>query len=60
MDLTGVQFPFSVGDAVSAAFSLIASVDQFILLGLAFVIVPAFIGLVVMGFRLVRSKRAAA
>lgn len=59
LDLSGVSFPFSVGDAVQAAMTLLGTVDQFVLLGIAFVLIPALIGLVAAGLTLIRRRRTA-
>lgn len=51
MDLSGVKFPFSISETIQSAFNLIASVNEFVLLGLAFLIIHPFVSLVFDAFR---------
>lgn len=43
---TGVTLPFEVTDLLTAAMDLLKIVSPLVLLGIAFVVVPKFIGLI--------------
>lgn len=51
LDFSGITIPFSAGDLLSAGVALLGVVSAFVLLGLAFKVVPKLIGLVVGAFR---------
>lgn len=50
LDLTGVTLPFTAGDLLSAGMSLLGLVAAFVLLGLAFKVVPKFVALIINSF----------
>lgn len=50
LDLTGITLPFTAGDLLSAGVALLGVVGTFVLLGLAFKVVPKFVALIVNAF----------
>lgn len=50
IDFTGVTLPFTVGDLVSSGNALLGLVGTFVLLALAFVLVPKIIRLIRQAF----------
>lgn len=51
LDLTGISLPFSAGDLLSGGVALLGVVGAFVLLGLAFTVVPKLVSLIVGSFR---------
>lgn len=51
LDFTGITLPFSANDLLTAGVSLLGVVGAFVLLALAFKVVPKLISLVVGAFR---------
>jgi len=51
IDFTGVTLPFSVNDLLSSGVGLLGIVGAFVLLGLAFAVVPKLVGLIVNAFK---------
>lgn len=51
LDFTGITLPFTANDLLSAGVSLLGVVGAFVLLALAFKVVPKLISLVVGAFR---------
>jgi len=59
LDLAGITLPFTAGDLLTAGVSLLAVVGAFVLLGLAFRVVPKLISLIVNAFTAGGGRRAA-
>lgn len=57
IDFSGVSLPFSVGDLISSGSGLLGYVGTFVLLMLAFFIVPRFIGAIRYAFLMDRMDR---
>lgn len=55
IDFTGITLPFSVGDLVGSGNALLGLVGAFVLLGMAFIIVPKIISLIYGAFRAKRG-----
>lgn len=51
LDFTGITLPFTANDLLTAGVSLLGVVGAFVLLALAFKVVPKLISLVVGAFR---------
>ena len=51
IDFSGITLPFSAGELLSSGTALLGVVAAFVLLGLAFKVVPKLIGLIVGAFR---------
>ena len=51
LDLTGITLPFSASDLLSAGNALLGSVGMFVLLGMAFLVVPKLVTLILTSFR---------
>lgn len=58
LDLAGITLPFSAGDLLTAGVSLLSVVGAFVLLGLAFRVVPKLISLIVGAFTAGGGKKA--
>lgn len=56
IDFTGVTLPFSVTDLIGSGNALLGLVGSFVLLALAFVLVPKIITLIRQSFSAARSK----
>lgn len=50
LDLSGITLPFSAGDLLSGGVALLGVVGAFVLLGLAFKVVPKLVSLIVGAF----------
>ena len=50
VDFSGVSLPFSVNDLISTGMSLIGLVGPFVLIGLALIFAPRFIGFIKKSF----------
>lgn len=59
LDLSGITLPFTAGDLLSAGVALLAVVGAFVLLGLAFRVVPKLVSLIVNAFTAGGGRRAA-
>lgn len=46
LDLSGITLPFSAADLLNAGMALLGAVGAFVLLGMAFKVVPKLIGLI--------------
>lgn len=57
LDFSGISLGFGIMDVVSGAVSLLGLVNEYVIFGLAFVVVGMLIGLVVMAVR--KGKSAA-
>lgn len=51
LDFTGITLPFTAGDTLSGGASLLTVVGPFVLLGLAFLVVPKIIKIIVGAFK---------
>lgn len=51
LDFSGISLPFNASDLLSSGAALLAVVGGFVLLGLAFKVVPLLVGLIVSAFR---------
>lgn len=58
LDFAGITLPFSAGELLSAGVSLLGVVGAFVLLGLAFKVVPKLVSLVVGAFTAGGGRRA--
>lgn len=58
IDFAGVTLPFTAGDLLTAGVSLLGVVGAFILLGLAFRVVPKLVGLIVNAFTAGGGRKA--
>lgn len=58
LDISGITMPFTAGDLLSAGVALLGVVAAFVLLGLAFRVVPKLVSLVVNAFTAGGGKRA--
>lgn len=56
LDLSGVSLPFTAGDLLSAGMALLGLVAAFVLLAMAFDVVPKFIGLIRKSFTAARGR----
>lgn len=56
VDFSGIALPFSASDLLSAGVSLLSVVGPYVLLGMAFLIVPLLVGLVVRAFKMAASR----
>lgn len=59
VDFAGITLPFSAGDLLTAGVALLGVVGTFVLLGLAFRVVPKLVSLIVGAFTAGGGKRAA-
>jgi len=50
LDLSGITIPFSAGDLLQAGVALLVVVGAFVLLGMAFRVVPKLVSLIVGSF----------
>lgn len=57
LDFTGITLPFAAADLLQAGVALLGVVGAFVLLGLAFKMVPKLIGLVVGSFTGASGRR---
>lgn len=55
LDFSGITLPFSANDLLTAGVSLLGVVGAFVLLALAFRVVPKLISLIVNAFRTGRA-----
>lgn len=51
LDFTGITLPFTAGDTLSAGAALLGVVGAFVLLGLAFKVVPMIVKIIVGAFK---------
>ncbi len=51
LDFTGITLPFTAGDTLSAGTALLGVVGAFVLLGLAFLVVPKLVKIIVGAFK---------
>jgi len=58
LDFTGITLPFTAGDLLSAGVALLGVVGVFVLLGLAFRVVPKLVSLIVNAFTAGGGRRA--
>lgn len=58
LDLSGISLPFAAGDLLSAGVALLGVVGAFVLLGLAFKVVPKLVSLIVNAFTASGGRRA--
>lgn len=58
LDFTGITLPFSANDLLTAGVALLGVVGVFVLLGLAFKVVPKLISLIVGAFTASGGRRA--
>jgi len=56
LDLSGITLPFSAGDLLTAGNALLGTVGMFVLLGMAFLVVPKLVSLILTSFRTSRAK----
>lgn len=59
LDLAGITLPFSAGDLLTAGVALLGVVGAFVLLGLAFRVVPKLVSLIVNAFSAGGGRKAA-
>lgn len=58
LDFAGITLPFTASDLLTAGVALLGVVGAFVLLGLAFRVVPKLVGLVVKAFTAGGGSRA--
>lgn len=51
LDFSGIKLPFTAGDTLSAGVALLQVVGAFVLLGLAFLVVPKIVKIIVNAFK---------
>lgn len=51
LDFTGITLPFTAGDSLSSGAALLGVVGGFVLLGIAFLVAPKIIKLIVNAFK---------
>lgn len=56
LDFTGISLPFSPADLLSSGNALLGVVGGFVLLGLAFLMVPKLVSLIVGAFKSAAAK----
>lgn len=54
LDLTGVTLPFTAGDLLQGGMALLGLIAAFVLLSMAFDVVPKFVALIRNSFRAAR------
>lgn len=58
LDFSGITLPFAASDLLSAGVALLGVVGAFVLLGLAFRVVPKLVGIIVTAFSAGGGRRA--